>query len=113
MNGDSVTLDVLEYSIIGRRFASRIMLGRQPINGDGNSETPYVPPLQWNWANGAGDDLSVNSTRREQGKEQRQFTETHERFTTHERDVQRLVLIHQAQDSFYQVLTSVVAHLAQ
>src|SRR5262245_60144675 len=113
VNGDSVPGDVLEDAVVGGRRPAHVVLGLQPVDGNDNRGAREAGEKSRDFTHGARDELGVNASLRENGNQCFQLAIAYERLATDDRDVQRLVLINQAQHPINEFLPLEVANLTQ
>jgi len=100
--------EVLQYTLVSRRCATYIVFGLQTVDGDDDVEPLKVRPMSGDGAKGAGNDLDVNAAAVEFWEDGFELAVAHEGIATDERDVERLVLVDDAENIFYKSVFFVV-----
>ncbi len=89
MNDDAVAVDVPEDAIEGGRSPARVVLGRQPVDGDDNPQVRETTPSGRNRADGARDQLHLDPHPIEPADYLGQLARPQQGLAADERDVQR------------------------
>ena len=78
---------VLQYTLVGRRCATFIVFGLQPVDRDNYIEAFVVRPVSRNWTEGAGNDLGVDAATVELGQDGLELAVADEWVAAYQRDV--------------------------
>ena len=113
MNRDLGSGDILQDPLIGCRLAPLVMFRLQAIDGNHDIQTRQRIPMQRNLAEGAGHKLHVNATPLQLGQQFLQLAITHQRVASHQRHMQRAMLVDQAEGSLHQVAALEVRQLTE
>src|SRR6185312_6544650 len=113
MNGHLVTGDVLENAIVGGGPAPQIMLRLKSVHRDYDINPWDGCPVRGNRPEGARDHLRMNTANRELRKNRLEFPISHQWIAAHNGKMQGPKLVHQGQNSQYQVPAFIVGELAQ
>ena len=105
--------DVLQNPLVGRRFSTGIVFGRQSVNGNHEVHFPDFRPFDGNWAHSARHQLDVHVARFDLREDLSDLLEAHERFAAHERNVNGPVRIDQLHHSIHEFLSTKVTDLTQ
>jgi hypothetical protein len=104
---------VLQYTLISCRRATYIVFRLETVDGDDDVETRESCPVSGNGAEGTGDDLDVDATFVEFGKDRFELAIADEGISADEGDMERLVLVNYAEDIFYESVFFIVGELAE
>ena len=105
--------DVFEDAVVGGGFAALVVLGLEAVDRDDDIELLELFPLGGDDAEGAGDDLGVNSAALDLGQEEFELAITNERIAAYEGDVEGLVLVDEGEDFSYEFVALEVGELAE
>src|SRR6187399_1301652 len=105
--------DILQYPFVRGGLPTDIVFRCEPIDGNRCRHAFERCPFDRNLANGAGDDLDMDIPGFEDGKYLVQFLVSHQRFSSNDGYMKRLVLIDEANHAIHQRLTLKVADLPQ
>src|SRR5262249_26290205 len=111
VNGDLVTNDVFQDSIVGRRRAPRVVVGLKAVNRNDEGQTMEATPLLRDFTDGARDELGVNTALGELRQNHAELPIAHQRLPADDRDVQRPMLIDDGQELVDQLLAREIANL--
>ena len=113
MNADVPAGDVLQNTLVGGRFAPDIVVLRKPVHGNSHGDVFESGPLHRYRNHGAGDYDGVDSAGAKLREHFTQFPMADQRLAADQRDVERLVLVDDAEDPFDQFVAATIANLTQ
>jgi hypothetical protein len=108
----SCSLDVLEDSLIGSWFATRIVLRLQAIDRYYDIQFLQFHPRGRDHPECARDDLCMYGAGLDLWQKRFELTVPYQRIATYQRDMERFVLIDERKHSGYQVIALEVGELA-
>lgn len=113
MDGDFRADNIFQDAFVGCRLAALVVLRLKAVNGNDDVKSFVPSPLSRNDAEGAGDDLGVNTAGFNLWDELLQLTVANEGVATHEGDVKGLVLVEKSENAGDQIFSLEVGELTQ
>jgi hypothetical protein len=105
MDGDGVSLDVLQDAIVGGRRAADVVFGLETIDRHDDLETLQRSPFDRHRAHGARHDLCVDPPRRHPWQDFTELAIADEWLAADDRDVNRAVFIDEGEEAPDELLT--------
>ena len=99
MDRDLSAGDILENPVIGSWLAALVVFGLKTIDGDDNIQPFIFAPFRRHNAESAGNDLRMNAARFDLGNQLFEFPVTDERIPTHQRHMERSMLVKESENT--------------
>jgi len=113
VDGDFLSRYIFQDPIVSGGGATSVVFGLQSVNGNNDVEARHVSPSGAQGAEGAGDDLHVDSTSEQLGNERLKLAIANQRIAADERQMQRLETINDFEDAVNESLAAAIVQLAQ
>jgi hypothetical protein len=113
VDGDVLAFDVFEDPLIGGGGAADVVIGLEAINGDDYGEVFEIRPIRGDGAEGAGDELDMDTALEEEGDHGFDFAVADERVAADEGEVEGLESIDDFEDAIDEGLALTVSKAAE